>query len=146
MFKVLVILFIDESNNGLPKKICSGQMDHFWPENGTSSWVWLGSKNFLNFLQMKGANRYMKILLVVFWEKKNHLEQSLAFRSFFTVWLGMVKLCHYASLFECKGHWMLKAYKLPCVEQRITKLDWKRFMYSVLKLSSYFCVSYFLGF
>ena len=45
------------------------------------------------------------------------------------------------SLFECKGPWMLKTVnKLPCVEQGITKLDWKSAMYSAVKLSAYFCV------
>ena len=44
-----------------------------------------------------------------------------------------LRIC-YVSLFECKGPWMLKTYKLPCVEQKITKLDWKSTMYSV-KLS-----------
>ena len=145
----------------------------------------------------------MKILLVVFWGNLIFL----AFRPFFTVWLGMVKLSQatvnwtlkqlrhdffhdyywilrlirilnqwrhdfsgkhlcdgycmdvmwclcryqnswfkaslricYASLSECKSHWMLETHKLPCVEQKITKLDWKKTMYSVVKLSSYFCV------
>ena len=51
------------------KKKFSGQMGHFGTENGTSSQFWIGSKNFLNFFcKMKGANRYMKILLVVFRE------------------------------------------------------------------------------
>ena len=36
-------------------------------------------------------------------------------------------------------------YKLPCVEQKITKLDWKSTIYTVVKLSSYFCVQYSLG-
>ena len=45
---------------------------------------------------------------------------------------------YYVSLFECKGPWMLKAcYKLPCVEQGITKLGRKSTMCSVVKLSSY---------
>ena len=46
----------------------------------------------------------------------------------------------YVNFFECKGPWMLKTYKVPCVEQKITKLDSKSTIYSVLKLSSYFCV------
>ena len=52
-----------------------------------------------------------------------------------------VRIC-YVSLSECKGPWMLKPkfHKLPCVEQKITKLDWKSTMYSVVKLSSYICV------
>ena len=44
-----------------------------------------------------------------------------------------VRIC-YVSLFECKN-----CYKLPSVEQRITKLDRKSTIYSVAKLSSYFC-------
>ena len=46
----------------------------------------------------------------------------------------------YVSLSECKDPWMLKTHKLPCVEQKITKLDWKSSIYSVVKLSWYFCV------
>ena len=46
----------------------------------------------------------------------------------------------YISLFECASPWMLKTYELPCEEQRITKLDWKSTMCSVVTLSSYFCV------
>ena len=43
-----------------------------------------------------------------------------------------LRLC-YVSLFECKGPWMLKTHKLPCVEQKITKLDWGSTIYSVVK-------------
>ena len=46
------------------------------------------------FCSMKRANRYLKILLVVFREKKfiwGNLIFS-AFRPFFTVWLSMVKI------------------------------------------------------
>ena len=50
-----------------------------------------------------------------------------------------LRIC-YLSLFECKGPWMLKTVKLAFVEQRITRLDWKSTMYSVVKLYSYFCV------
>ena len=37
---------------------------------------------FKNFCGMKGAHRYMKILLLVFSEKKNNLGQFSLFRSF----------------------------------------------------------------
>ena len=52
------------------------------------------SGTFKKFCWMKGTNSYMKILLVVFWEKKFIWGNLifLAFRPFFTVWLGMVKL------------------------------------------------------
>ena len=47
---------------------------------------------------MKGADSYMKLLLVVFWEKI-HLGQFDRFRPFFTVSLGMVEIesgyCYY---------------------------------------------------
>ena len=45
---------------------------------------------FLDFCRIEGANRYMKILLVVFLEKKLIWGNLilLAFRPFFTVWLG----------------------------------------------------------
>ena len=56
-----------------------------------------------------------------------------------------LRICN-VSLFECKGPWMLKTVINCRVEQRITKLDWKSTMYSVVKLSSYFSVQYFLGF
>ena len=57
----------DESNNnGLyQKKNCSRQVGHFGPENGTSHNYGLALKIFLKFCHMKGANRYMKILLVL---------------------------------------------------------------------------------
>ena len=48
------------------KKFCSGQMGHFGPKNGTYSELWIGSKNFLKILLNERANRYLKILLVVF--------------------------------------------------------------------------------
>ena len=52
---------------------------------------------------MKGANRYMKILLVGF-QEKIHLGQFdfLAFGPFFTVWLGIVKLS------QATVNWILK--------------------------------------
>ena len=55
-------------------------------------------------LRMKGTNSYMKILLVVFWEKKFIWGNLifLAFRPFFTVWLGMVKLS------QTTVNWILK--------------------------------------
>ena len=47
------------------KKNFSGQMGHF-PQNGTSHNSGSALRIFLKFCRMKGANRYMKILLVVF--------------------------------------------------------------------------------
>ena len=62
---------------------------------------------FFTFCRMKGGNRYMKSCLyklVVFQEKKfiwgNFI--FLAFRSFFTVWLGMVRLS------QVTVNWILK--------------------------------------
>ena len=43
-----------------------------------------------------------------------------------------LRIC-YVSLLECKVPWMLKTYKLPYVEQKVTKLDWRSTMYSVVK-------------
>ena len=54
-----------------------------------------------------------------------------------------LRIC-FVSLFECKGPWMLETYKVSCVEQKITKLDWKSTIYSVVKLSLYFFVYHFL--
>ena len=52
------------------------------------------SKDCTSFRRMKGANRYMKILLVVSQEKKfiwgNFI--FVAVRPFFTVWLGSVEI------------------------------------------------------
>ena len=46
-------------------------MGHFGSENGTSSNSGLALRIFLKFWRIKGANRYMKILLVLFREKKS---------------------------------------------------------------------------
>ena len=48
-------------------------MDHFGPENGTSNNSGFAPRIFLQifFCKMKEANRFIKILLVVFWEKKS---------------------------------------------------------------------------
>ena len=46
------------------KKSCSGQMGHFGPKNGTSDNSGSVLRTFLRFCRMKGANRYMKILLI----------------------------------------------------------------------------------
>ena len=62
------------------KKICSGQMGHFGPENGVPKNITTHNSGlaliiFLKLCRMKGANRYMKTLIVVFFEKKSHLGQ-----------------------------------------------------------------------
>ena len=57
---------------------------------------------FSKFCRVKGANRYMKVLLVVFREKIQFKLIFLAFRPFFTVWLGMVKLS------QATVNWILK--------------------------------------
>ena len=57
---------------------------------------------FSKFCRVKGANRYMKVLLVVFREKIQLKLIFLAFRPFFTVWLGMVKLS------QATAYWILK--------------------------------------
>ena len=60
----------------------------FEPKNGTSSCLWIGSKNFLKFGRMKGAHRYMEILLVAF-QEKIHLGQSDPFSLFLLFdWAG----------------------------------------------------------
>ena len=47
-------------------------MDYFGPENGAHPHnSELTVRFFKNFCRMKGANRYMKILLVVFREKNS---------------------------------------------------------------------------
>ena len=45
-------------------------MDHFEPKNGASSKLLIHSKIFFKFCRMKGADRYLKLLLVVFLGKK----------------------------------------------------------------------------
>ena len=52
---------------------------------------------------------------------------------------GSLRIC-YVSLFEYKAPWTKNCYKLPFVEQRIKKLDWKCTMYTVVKVFLYFCV------
>ena len=82
----------DSNNNGLYQNKCvqgkwvisDPKMIH--PRNSK-----LALKMFFKFCTMKGAHRYMKILLVAF-QEKNHLGQFDLFRSFFTVWLGMVEI------------------------------------------------------
>ena len=71
-------------------------MGYFGTENGTSSTLdWLYEFH-LKFCRMKGANRFMKILLVDFREK--FCKASL-------------RIC-YISLFEYKGPWMQKSGSL----------------------------------
>ena len=48
----------------------------------------LALRIFFKFCTMKGADRYMKILLAVF-RRKNHLGQFGLFRPFFTARVGM---------------------------------------------------------
>ena len=71
----------------MPKKICSGQMGHFGSENGTFCNSGLAVRFLKKFCRMRGANRYMEILLVVFQEKNSFgaIRSFLAFRPFFTV-------------------------------------------------------------
>ena len=71
-------------------------MGNFDPENGTSSEL------FLKFCRMRGANRYMK--KIFFFSKKIIWDNLifLAFRPFFTVRLGMVKLN------QATVNWILK--------------------------------------
>ena len=49
------------------KKICSGQMGHFGSENDSGSAL----RVLLRFCRMKGGDRDIKILLVVFREKNS---------------------------------------------------------------------------
>ena len=55
---------VDESNsNGLYQKICSGQLGHFVPEMAHPDNSGSALRIVLKLCRMKGANRYMKILL-----------------------------------------------------------------------------------
>ena len=50
-----------------PKKNSFGQIGHFWPENDVCSQLRIKAKIFFfEFSAMKGANRYIKIILMVF--------------------------------------------------------------------------------
>ena len=70
------------------KKVSFRTNGLFEPKNGTSSYLWIGSKNFLKFGRMKGAHRYMEILLVAF-QEKIHLGQSDPFSLFLLFdWAG----------------------------------------------------------
>ena len=87
---------VDESdNNGLnQKKFVQDKWAILDPKMAHHHNSGLALKKFLKFCRMEGANRYMKILFVVFWEKKfiwgNFI--FLAIRPFFTVWLGMIEI------------------------------------------------------
>ena len=79
-------------------------MDHFGPETAHPHNSGLALRIFLKLCRMKGANRYIKILLVVF-SRKKFIWGSLiflAFMSFFTVWLDMVNLS------KATANWILK--------------------------------------
>ena len=56
-----------------PKKICSGQMGCFGPKNGAHPHNSESTLRFFlqKFWRLKGADRYMKILLVVFREQNS---------------------------------------------------------------------------
>ena len=70
------------------KKVLFRTNGLFEPKNGTSSYLWIGSKNFLKFGRMKGAHRYMEILLVAF-QETIHLGQSDPFSLFLLFdWAG----------------------------------------------------------
>ena len=64
----VIIMVYTQKNFVLEKWAILGQRMAF-PQNSGSA-----LRIFLKFCRMKGANRYMKILLVVF-QEKNHLEQ-----------------------------------------------------------------------
>ena len=68
---------------------------------------------FLKNCRMKGANRYMKILWVVFREKNSFgaIWSFLAFRPFFTLWFGMVKLG------QATVNWILKQDMIGILKQ-----------------------------
>ena len=53
-----------------------------------------------------------------------------------------LRIC-YASLFECKGINCYKLYKLLCVAQKITKLDWKSTLYILLNYPHSFVFNVF---
>ena len=76
----------------------------FWNKNGMmSSSLWICPQVFI---LIKGTKKYMKIFLVVFWEKISFGQFDL-FRSIFNVWLGVVKIepghCNYWILKQ-SGH------------------------------------------
>ena len=55
------------------KKFLFKEMEHFGSENGnfgsengTSSEIWIDSKNIFKFCTMKGANRWIEIMLMAF--------------------------------------------------------------------------------
>ena len=56
----------------MPEIFCSGQMGQFGPKNGAHSHNSESTLRFFKkFCRMKGTNRHMKILLVVFQEKNS---------------------------------------------------------------------------
>ena len=95
---------------------------------------------FFKFCRMKRASRYMKVLLVAFFRKKFIWGNLifLAFRLFFTVWLGMVKLS------QATVDWMLK----KSGHNFFHDYYWKEDMIRILKqwrhnfLGKYLCGGY----
>ena len=90
------------------------------------------------FLKNQGMTRILKQWRHDFWGK--HLRDRYCMDIIWCLCGGQnswfckasLRIC-YVSLFECKVPWMLKTYKLPCVEQKVTKLDWRSTMYNDVK-------------
>ena len=87
------------TNDLYPKKVCSGQMGCFGPKTGAHPHNSESTLRFVlkKFCRMKGADRYMKILLVVFREQNSFW----AVRSFYP--LGYFLLFDWAWQIE-PGH------------------------------------------
>ena len=104
----------------MPKKLCSREMGHFDPEIGTSLQPWIDSKSFFKFCRMKGANRFKKILLVVFREKD----------SFGTIW-SFLPLGHFL-LFD----WTWSNWATPLLIGSLNSQDIISFMITTGSLNS----------
>ena len=75
------------------KNIVQDKLGYFGPTMAHSHNSGLALRIFLTFYRMKGADRYMIILLVVFFfENKMHLGQFDLFRPFSTDSLDMVEI------------------------------------------------------
>ena len=77
------------------KETLIGAIWSFRNKNGmASSYLWISSEVFLLILRNKRIQEVPEnFISCLFFEKKSQLGQFDLFRSFFNVWLGVVKLC-----------------------------------------------------
>ena len=96
----------------------------------TGSLDWLGFLNWRHDFSGKHfCDGYCMDTMWYLCGDQNSWFYKPSFKNFLRKFVGMQRS------FSAKNY-----HRPPCVEQKITKLDWRSTMYSVVKLSSYFCV------